>query len=85
MSGRFLDSNFSLSCPPGLQIPEQEPYTITTNTLKVTPAHPPAPGSKGDLDVLDLWGDGCREPASSASILPHTRAWHHHTSAQVKS
>lgn len=34
MSGRFLDSNFSLSCPPGLQIPEQEPYTITTNTLK---------------------------------------------------
>ncbi|XP_053222261.1 proprotein convertase subtilisin/kexin type 7 isoform X1 [Podarcis raffonei] len=34
MSGRYLDSDFSLPCPPGLQIPEQEPYTITTNTLK---------------------------------------------------
>ncbi|KAH0623390.1 hypothetical protein JD844_031663 [Phrynosoma platyrhinos] len=34
MSGRYLDSSFSLPCPPGLQIPEEEAYTITTNTLK---------------------------------------------------
>ncbi|XP_042329900.1 proprotein convertase subtilisin/kexin type 7 [Sceloporus undulatus] len=34
MSGRYLDSSFSLPCPPGLQIPEEEVYTITTNTLK---------------------------------------------------
>ncbi|XP_015283529.1 PREDICTED: proprotein convertase subtilisin/kexin type 7 [Gekko japonicus] len=34
MSGRFLDDGFSLPCPPGLKIPEQEPYTIPANTLK---------------------------------------------------
>ncbi|XP_061449243.1 proprotein convertase subtilisin/kexin type 7 [Rhineura floridana] len=34
MSGRYLDAAFSLPCSPGLQIPEQEPFTITTNTLK---------------------------------------------------
>uniref|UniRef100_A0A8D0E9B7 Proprotein convertase subtilisin/kexin type 7 n=1 Tax=Salvator merianae TaxID=96440 RepID=A0A8D0E9B7_SALMN len=34
MSGQYLNGNFSLPCPPGLQIPEQEFYTITTNMLK---------------------------------------------------
>ncbi|XP_019398642.1 PREDICTED: proprotein convertase subtilisin/kexin type 7 [Crocodylus porosus] len=34
MSGQYLNNGFSLPCPPGLDIPEQEPYTITTNTLK---------------------------------------------------
>ncbi|KAJ7305261.1 hypothetical protein JRQ81_011176 [Phrynocephalus forsythii] len=34
MSGQYLDGNFSLPCPPGLHIPEQEAYAITTNTLK---------------------------------------------------
>ncbi|XP_060107629.1 proprotein convertase subtilisin/kexin type 7 [Heteronotia binoei] len=34
MSGRFLDAGFSLPCPPGLTISEQEPYPIPTNTLK---------------------------------------------------
>ncbi|XP_077162316.1 proprotein convertase subtilisin/kexin type 7 [Paroedura picta] len=34
MSGRFLDAGFSLPCPPGLKIPEQEPYAIPANTLK---------------------------------------------------
>ncbi|XP_062995425.1 proprotein convertase subtilisin/kexin type 7 [Elgaria multicarinata webbii] len=34
MSGRYLDSSFALPCPPGLRIPEQEPYTVSANTLK---------------------------------------------------
>uniref|UniRef100_A0A8B9U554 Proprotein convertase subtilisin/kexin type 7 n=1 Tax=Anas zonorhyncha TaxID=75864 RepID=A0A8B9U554_9AVES len=34
MSGRYLDSNFSLPCPPGLEIPEEQHYTVTANTLK---------------------------------------------------
>nr|XP_056716812.1 proprotein convertase subtilisin/kexin type 7 [Euleptes europaea] len=34
MSGRFLDADFSLPCPPGLKVPEQELYTIPANTLK---------------------------------------------------
>ncbi|KAM9299047.1 proprotein convertase subtilisin/kexin type 7 [Gastrophryne carolinensis] len=33
-SGQFLNDNFSLPCPPGLEIPEQERYTITNNTLR---------------------------------------------------
>lgn len=37
MSGQFLNADFALPCPPGLRIPEQQPYTITANTLKVTP------------------------------------------------
>lgn len=36
MSGRYLDSNFSLPCPPGLEIPEEQHYTVTANTLKVS-------------------------------------------------
>uniref|UniRef100_A0A8C3CJC5 Proprotein convertase subtilisin/kexin type 7 n=1 Tax=Cairina moschata TaxID=8855 RepID=A0A8C3CJC5_CAIMO len=34
MSGQYLDSNFSLPCPPGLEIPEEQHYTVTANTLK---------------------------------------------------
>uniref|UniRef100_A0A8C6YQV4 Proprotein convertase subtilisin/kexin type 7 n=1 Tax=Nothoprocta perdicaria TaxID=30464 RepID=A0A8C6YQV4_NOTPE len=34
MSGQYLHSNFSLPCPPGLEIPEEQRYTITANTLK---------------------------------------------------
>ncbi|XP_030320550.1 proprotein convertase subtilisin/kexin type 7 [Calypte anna] len=34
MSGRYLSSDFSLPCPPGLEIPEEQPHTITANTLK---------------------------------------------------
>ncbi|XP_072835477.2 proprotein convertase subtilisin/kexin type 7 isoform X2 [Pogona vitticeps] len=34
MSGQYLEGNFSLPCPPGLQIPEQEAYALSTNTLK---------------------------------------------------
>uniref|UniRef100_A0A8D2MXR2 P/Homo B domain-containing protein n=1 Tax=Zonotrichia albicollis TaxID=44394 RepID=A0A8D2MXR2_ZONAL len=34
MSGRYLSSDFSLPCPPGLDIPEEQRYTITANTLK---------------------------------------------------
>ncbi|XP_029429182.1 proprotein convertase subtilisin/kexin type 7 [Rhinatrema bivittatum] len=34
MGGRYLNRNYSLPCPPGLEIPEQEAYIITNNTLK---------------------------------------------------
>ena len=40
MSGRYLRSDFALPCPPGLAIPEEQRYTITANTLKVS-AHEP--------------------------------------------
>ncbi|NP_001090019.1 proprotein convertase subtilisin/kexin type 7 precursor [Xenopus laevis] len=33
-SGKFLNSSFSLPCPPGLVIAEQEGYIITNNTLR---------------------------------------------------
>ncbi len=36
MSGQYLNNDFSLPCPPGLEIPEQQHYTITANTLKVS-------------------------------------------------
>lgn len=32
--GQFLNDNFSLPCPPGLEISEQDSYTITNNTLR---------------------------------------------------
>lgn len=35
MSGRFLDSNFSLPCPPGLDIPPEVLSPFTSNNLKV--------------------------------------------------
>lgn len=35
MSGRFLDSNFSLPCPPGLDIPPEVISPFTSNNLKV--------------------------------------------------
>ncbi|RLV93738.1 hypothetical protein DV515_00013367 [Chloebia gouldiae] len=34
MSGQYLSADFSLPCPPGLDIPEEQRYTITANTLK---------------------------------------------------
>lgn len=36
MSGKYLRGDFSLPCPPGLDIPEEQRYTITANTLKVS-------------------------------------------------
>ncbi|XP_063799378.1 proprotein convertase subtilisin/kexin type 7 isoform X2 [Pseudophryne corroboree] len=33
-SGQFLNGSFSLPCPPGLEISEQENYIITSNTLR---------------------------------------------------
>ncbi|XP_063292146.1 proprotein convertase subtilisin/kexin type 7 [Pelobates fuscus] len=33
-SGQYLNDNFSLPCPPGLEISEQDNYTITNNTLR---------------------------------------------------
>lgn len=35
MSGKYLHDDFTLPCPPGLKIPEEDGYTITPNTLKV--------------------------------------------------
>lgn len=35
MSGKYLHDGFTLPCPPGLKIPEENGYTITPNTLKV--------------------------------------------------
>lgn len=35
MSGKYLHEGFTLPCPPGLKIPEEDGYTITPNTLKV--------------------------------------------------
>lgn len=35
MSGKYLHDGFTLPCPPGLKIPEEDGYTITPNTLKV--------------------------------------------------
>ncbi|KAM9032685.1 proprotein convertase subtilisin/kexin type 7 [Sarcophilus harrisii] len=34
MSGKYLHDGFSLPCPPGLDIPEDEGYTMSPNTLK---------------------------------------------------
>lgn len=51
MSGRYLSSDFSLPCPPGLQIPEEQRYTITANTLKVR-----AP--RGHPVLCGGWGAG---------------------------
>ncbi|XP_007523036.1 proprotein convertase subtilisin/kexin type 7 isoform X2 [Erinaceus europaeus] len=34
MSGKYLRDDFTLPCPPGLKIPEEDGYTITPNTLK---------------------------------------------------
>ena len=35
MSGKYLHDDFTLPCPPGLKIPEEDGYIITPNTLKV--------------------------------------------------
>lgn len=35
MSGKFLDSSFSLPCPPGLDIPPEIISPFTSNSLKV--------------------------------------------------
>ncbi|XP_010951801.2 proprotein convertase subtilisin/kexin type 7 [Camelus bactrianus] len=34
MSGKYLHDGFTLPCPPGLKVPEEDGYTITPNTLK---------------------------------------------------
>ncbi|XP_076968927.1 proprotein convertase subtilisin/kexin type 7 isoform X2 [Tamandua tetradactyla] len=34
MSGKYLHDDFSLPCPPGMTIPEEDGYTISPNTLK---------------------------------------------------
>lgn len=46
MSGKYLHDGFSLPCPPGLEIPQEDSYTLTPNTLKV-------PGPR-----LRLWAGG---------------------------
>jgi len=35
MSGKYLDSSFSLPCPPGLDIPPEIVSPFTSNSLKV--------------------------------------------------
>lgn len=35
MSGKYLDGNFSLPCPPGLRIPPEVISPFTSNNLKV--------------------------------------------------
>lgn len=35
MSGKYLHDGFTLPCPPGLKVPEEDGYTISPNTLKV--------------------------------------------------
>lgn len=35
MSGKYLDSSFSLPCPPGLRIPPEVLSPFTSNNLKV--------------------------------------------------
>ncbi|XP_028930614.1 proprotein convertase subtilisin/kexin type 7 isoform X3 [Ornithorhynchus anatinus] len=34
MSGKYLHDGFSLPCPPGLDVPEEDGYSLTPNTLK---------------------------------------------------
>lgn len=36
MSGRYLDSSFSLPCPPGLEVPPEVFSPFTSNNLKVS-------------------------------------------------
>lgn len=40
MSGKYLDSNFSLPCPPGLDIPPEIVNPFTSNSLKVNSTQP---------------------------------------------
>lgn len=40
MSGNYLDSNFSLPCPPGLDIPPEIVNPFTSNSLKVNRTRP---------------------------------------------
>lgn len=43
MSGKYLDSSFSLPCPPGLRIPPEVLSPFTSNNLKVNCAwHEPS-------------------------------------------
>lgn len=35
MSGQFLNGNFSMPCPPGLDIPPEVEIPFTSNSLKV--------------------------------------------------
>lgn len=61
MSGKYLHDGFTLPCPPGLNIPEEDGYTITPNTLKVQTGrgvlgYCPRWETQGNLGVMD-WAD----------------------------
>lgn len=67
MTGQFLNGDFALPCPPGLRIPEQQPYPITANTLKVTPF------ALGGGRVG--WRSGGRREPPSGEGLDPPRSW----------
>lgn len=64
MSGQYLSGDFSLPCPPGLDIPEEQRYTITANTLKVSlpagwePCMPQEEQDPAQNSVPSLLGSG---------------------------
>uniref|UniRef100_A0A7N8Y1Q5 Proprotein convertase subtilisin/kexin type 7 n=1 Tax=Mastacembelus armatus TaxID=205130 RepID=A0A7N8Y1Q5_9TELE len=71
MSGKYLDSNFSLPCPPGLDVPPEIVSPFTSNSLKVKP-------TPITQDVCHLYGT-----SAVISYLPHphicqspTCTWH---------
>lgn len=39
MGGQYLNSNFSLPCPPGLDIAPEKVNPLTSNSLKVRNSH----------------------------------------------
>ncbi len=58
MSGKYLDSNFSLPCPPGLDIPPEIISPFTSNNLKVNCARPRPTAYMfimSGLSSLSLW------------------------------
>lgn len=79
MSGQYLNSNFSLPCPPGLEIPEEQHYTVTANTLKVSllglgrgtgrtkQGYPPSAGvtGEGETRVSDPTGTASSPPGGA--------------------
>lgn len=76
MSGQYLHDGFTLPCPPGLKIPEEEGYTITPNTLKVLElTHSRGRGSVlGELvlvmvkEVSEDWGTLCYASSLSEGV-----------------
>lgn len=56
MSGKYLHDGFTLPCPPGLKIPEEDGYTITPNTLKVRGPKPKLQAGRNVLRDVVLGG-----------------------------